>query len=139
MRLESAGLLQWPKLNADPSHCLKKIERETKEKTGHGKKKPLTLKGLSGAFLVLGIGYALTIAAFIVEVVHRYTRNRKDNTIMNIAEQNAKKRQLFVQVVVDLAAATIIIKPAPKRKKNIRAIQKAANATTVTMPVIKME
>jgi len=136
MRLESAGLLQWPKLNADPSHCLKKIERETKEKTGHGKKKSLTLKGLSGAFLVLGIGYALTIAAFIVEVVHRYTRNRKDNIIMAIAEQNAKKRQLFVQVVVDLAATTIVITPAPKREKNIRSIhQKAANATTVTMPV----
>ena len=34
--------------------------------------KPLTLKGLSGAFVVLGVGYSIAIAAFIVELVHGY-------------------------------------------------------------------
>lgn len=52
MRLEAVGLLQtWKNaFNADPYHCLDKIEKEIKEKTKNRNKIPLTLKGLSGAF-----------------------------------------------------------------------------------------
>jgi len=69
--MQSAGLLNlWLNDNTiDPTTCLKKINQEMDPKKTDDLK-PLTLKGLSGAFIILGVGYALAIAAFIVESVH---------------------------------------------------------------------
>ena len=44
--------------------CTTKIQRETNGKRRE-KAKPLTLVSLSGAFLVLGVGYFLAMAVFI--------------------------------------------------------------------------
>ena len=53
----------------------------------------MTLEGLSGAFLVLGIGYSIAIAAFIVEVVHGFMRKRNQTQIRRV---NVKpKRQII--------------------------------------------
>ena len=69
--MQAAGLLNlWLNDNAiDPTTCLKKINQEMDPKKTDDLK-PLTLKGLSGAFIILGVGYAMAIAAFIVESVH---------------------------------------------------------------------
>ena len=92
MRLETAGLLQsWKnQFIADPYHCLNKIERETNDKSMNGKKKPLTLKSLSGAFLVLGIGCAFAIAAFIAQIVHHRIKIRNSNKIKKIVVKKVK-------------------------------------------------
>ena len=78
--MDAAGLLDkrikdGMRLNHIDS-CLLKIEEETKNKNIKGGNKRLTLEGLSGAFLVLGIGYSIAIAAFIVEVVHGFMKKR---------------------------------------------------------------
>jgi hypothetical protein len=66
MKMEAAGLPGewWKQYSDDSTYCLTKIQRKIKEKSG---KKRLTVKNLSGAFIVLGIGYALAVIAFIFE------------------------------------------------------------------------
>lgn len=105
MRLEAVGLLQtWKNaFNADPYHCLDKIEKEIKEKTKNRNKIPLTLKGLSGAFLVLGIGYALAITVLIFEVAHHNLKKRKG--ILDMTAQNKMQWKLEFRVI-DLTFAT---------------------------------
>ena len=73
--------------------CLLKIEEETKNKNIKGSKKRLTLEGLSGAFLVLGIGYSIAIAAFIVEVVHGFMKKRNQTQVRRIDVK--PKRQII--------------------------------------------
>lgn len=69
--MEQAGLLrgfQNGGMNgADPNYCLRKIQQEMNVKMGKQDKKPLTLKGLSGAFVILGVGYAFAILVFLSE------------------------------------------------------------------------
>ena len=49
-----------------------------------GDLKPLTLKNLSGAIIILEVGYALGIAAFIVEVVHGRMNKKNHKKIIEI-------------------------------------------------------
>ena len=84
--MEAFGLLEKrikDALLSDAAPCLRKIEEETNNKI-KDKKKRLTLEGLSGAFLVLGIGYSIAIAAFIVEVVHGFMKKRNQTQIRHI-------------------------------------------------------
>ena len=72
MRMQQEGLLRGFQTGfntADPTYCLRKIQQEQMNvKTGkHDQNKPLTLKGLSGAFAVLGVGYALSLFVFLLE------------------------------------------------------------------------
>ena len=65
MKAESVGLFQiwWKKTTADPSQCLNEHhDQEVKVPT-------LTLGHLSGAFVVLGFGYALAFLAFMFELI----------------------------------------------------------------------
>ena len=83
-RLDAAGLLgklQTDGIQKDAADCIHKIDQEISNSKIKGEKKRLTLEGLSGAFLVLGVGYSVAIAAFIVEVVHGYMRKREQNRI----------------------------------------------------------
>jgi len=68
----------------DSTFCLKKMEQDmiSKKKKAHSLK-PLNLKSLSGAFIVLGVGCSIAFAAFIAELlVHRNTKqNRKNATV----------------------------------------------------------
>ena len=80
MSMEAAGLFdvwlnQW---NADPVYCLNKIEKEINtKKAKKDDKKRLTLKGLSGSFTILGIGWVASTTVFIFEVYKRKRiRNR---------------------------------------------------------------
>ena len=80
MRIDESGLAKYWLGQVEAGlthHCTKKIKREMDNTTGKNTKKPLTLKGLSGAFLVLGVGSSIAITAFIVELVHGYTKNIK--------------------------------------------------------------
>ena len=76
--MEGAGLLEfWLKqYSDDPTYCLTKIQRQMKEKSG---KRRLTLNNLSGAFLVLIIGYVLSIIAFILEQCIACWQHRNKN------------------------------------------------------------
>ena len=72
MRMDETGLLgQWEraKLIGDAIPCLRKIQKETNDKAIKKNKKRLTLDSLSGAFLVLGVGYIISLIAFIIEIV----------------------------------------------------------------------
>ena len=67
MNAESVGLFQiwWKKTTADPTQCLNKNQdQKVKVPT-------LTLGHLSGAFVVLGVGYALSFLAFIFELIYQ--------------------------------------------------------------------
>ena len=112
--MEAAGLLElwWRTLAADPTYCFRKIEKEVDDKKTEDSKKPLTLKGLSGAFLVLGVGYSLAIAAFIFELVrgHR-AKNRtrihdEKSPKTKVANKNTKISfivpQSTVQVICEI-------------------------------------
>lgn len=65
------------------NYCLKKVEREINSRQVSHDKKSLTLKSLSGAFFILGIGYSLAIIVFIVEIfygrIKKNIRPRKVN------------------------------------------------------------
>ena len=70
--MDETGLLgQWEraKLIGDAIPCLRKIQKETNDKAIKKNKKRLTLDSLSGAFLVLGVGYIISLIAFIIEIV----------------------------------------------------------------------
>lgn len=72
MRVEAGGLIKlWQKKEeGDPlRRCLKNDNFREQNRNGQDdNKKSLTLKGLSGAFIVLGFGYSLGIAVFIIEM-----------------------------------------------------------------------
>ena len=89
MRMEAAGLpgVWWKQFSADPNHCLTKIQRQMKEKSG---KKRLTLNSLSGAFLVLIIGCIISIATFTLQHC-RYAKQTK-----RITNQNANNKQIIL-------------------------------------------
>ena len=95
-RIDAFGLLyKWQAdgIQKDAAPCLRKIDEETSNTRIKGdNKKGLTLEGLSGAFLVLGIGYSLAIAAFIVELVHGFMRKR--NQLIRNRAQPAVKIEL---------------------------------------------
>lgn len=80
MRMEAAGLLElWWRIHAaDPTYCFRKIEKEIDDKKTEDSKKPLTLKGLSGAFLVIGFGYSLAIATFFVELAQNHQAKKRN-------------------------------------------------------------
>ena len=82
MRMEASGLLNfWLKQATRGRHeyCLKK-DHSKRSNSGRRNedKKSLTMKGLSGAFVVLGVGYSLAVLIFIIENCHkRILNNRK--------------------------------------------------------------
>lgn len=88
MRIREIGFseLWWKQVVDDPEYCLRKIDQQSNPKTNNDKKR-LTLKGLSGAFLVLGVGSSLAIAAFMVEVVHGYMKKNRNNAACVITTQ----------------------------------------------------
>ena len=79
MSLESIGLIAWwNKRNyPPPDRCLNWIPP--------AKVSQLTLRGLSGAFLVLGVGYALAVSVFIIERLMQWRKEWKHNALL-IAE-----------------------------------------------------
>ena len=80
--MEAAGLIDnlINHFNNDDS-CLKKIDREISSKKVGNEKKSLTLKSLSGAFVILGIGYGLAILTFIIENCYSHIKkNTKCHT-----------------------------------------------------------
>ena len=76
MTLESVGLIAWwNKRNyPPPDRCLKWIPPE--------KVSRLTLRGLSGSFLILGIGYALAFVVFILERANYWRNGWKRNSML---------------------------------------------------------
>ena len=70
--MEAGGFINvwWKQFSSDPTRCLSMIQQEMKSSligSGGGTKKRLTLNGLSGAFIVLLVGYVLGICTFVVE------------------------------------------------------------------------
>ena len=78
--MEASGLLKfWQKQAGRDSlrRCLKNSNfKGPKGNRRDDEKKPLTLKGLSGAFIILGFGYSLGIAVFIIEMCQSHIKNR---------------------------------------------------------------
>jgi len=115
MRMEAAGLLEfwWRTLAADPTYCFRKIEKEVDDKKTEDSKKPLTLKALSGAFLVLGVGYSLAIAVFIFELLrgHR-AKNRSrihdsKSPKTKVANKNTTVASIVSQSTVQVACEIV--------------------------------
>jgi hypothetical protein len=110
MRFESAGLLrefQSPPFVSNPYHCLRQINLETsatasKKGNKRDNKKPLTLKGLSGAFLILAIGYGLAILVFLMEIIgcSRFKNRKTFNQQQGVAKS---RRAIAVSNVLAIA------------------------------------
>lgn len=83
--MDSAGLLdRWErqKLIENAVPCLNKIQRETNVKIIKGDKKQLTLQGLSGSFLVLGVGYIISVLVFIIEIIWHFWQSKNRNQML---------------------------------------------------------
>ena len=107
MRMDGNGLLDyWLKqVSADPTYCFNKIQQQIINQKGNRKdKKSLTLNSLSGAFLVLGVGYALAIGAFIVEIVNGLCE-KKRSKIQAIKKSIISQQEQSVTHVVRLTTA----------------------------------
>ena len=145
MRLEAAGLLQfWKKrYEADPFYCLEKIEREIRnEKSSANEKKPLTLRGLSGAFLILGSGLAIAIAVFIVQFVHAYINKQMNDKMVEIKPKTDDgKIKEKAAATAKLPSPTIIIgNNVPVPAAPVIAPKKSINSyNTLTPAQIKTE
>jgi hypothetical protein len=113
MKMEASGVLHvllQKQIGADPTRrCLitnpsnglvKKSQNRDKDE-----KKPLTLKSLSGAFVVLEFGYSLGIAVFIVEIFYKRIQDRKlavrSKIIESIADKTVKPASNKVKVLVN--------------------------------------
>ena len=99
MQLQENGLyvFWWKDFTAKSDYCLKRIEQEKKIRDDDNKK-PLTLKGLSGAFLVLAVGYALGILIFLLEIIFSHFKIRlaeHRNAVHIIAPVEADKKESF--------------------------------------------
>jgi hypothetical protein len=77
-------------------------------------KPPMTPNGFNGACLVLGDGYALAIAVFIVEVVVHHRRNRNIRRKYVIVEVEAKSAAVVLGSAVIIINAT---KPVVEKKR----------------------
>ena len=66
--MQEAGLVHvwWKEFSADASYCLRKIDQEMNNRKDDVKK-PLTLKGLSGSFIILCSGCFASIIVFLFE------------------------------------------------------------------------
>ena len=113
-RLDAAGFLgklQTDEIQKVAVNCLRKIDQEISNTKIKGEKKRLTLEGLSGAFLVLGVGYSVAIAAFIVEVVHGYMRKREQNRIIKLKREVSRRPRLIqIKKEIKVENAAIEIK-----------------------------
>ena len=106
-------------------HCFNKIQQQINQKERKDKK-PLTLKSLSGAFLVLCIGYTLAIAAFIVETAvpgHRRIDNETKNRIVKIIN-NQRAIVDQAQLIRRVAKIAVIIQIGDHIKEKSSVINK---------------
>ena len=79
MRMEALGLtdIWWKQFSPDPTYCLTFIEQQRLNKKGRKNKTKLTLKGLSGAFIVLIAGYIMAMLVFILELVLKRLNSKR--------------------------------------------------------------
>lgn len=92
--MDETGLLpRWQQgTSVDGNYCIQKLQRTMKEQLKSGDKKRLTLKDLSGAFVLLSVGYAIGLTVFIIEIYcGRILKNRKAADGNKIPKSNANK------------------------------------------------
>ena len=103
--MDAAGLLgKWErgKLIENAVPCLRKIQQETNDKKRKDDKKRLTLEGLSGAFLVLGVGYIISVFAFIIEIVwHWRSKIRRQQQTLVVRRQPSPIKDNKVETAVE--------------------------------------
>ena len=101
MKMEEAGLIDylWRRYSvADPTPCLSDniIKAEDKKKKSEPRKR-LTLKGLSGAFVILIAGHVLAFLAFIIECsIARMRKQYRANKI-NPSVKDVESKQKDVE------------------------------------------
>ena len=119
----SAGLFEfWLKqYSDDPTYCLTKIQWQMKEKSG---KRRLTLNNLSGAFLVLFIGYVLSIIAFILELCTAWRQRRYKNE----KAVSPRKSQLHHLKPIAITVATAA------KVETSDAVSTALNVVSIVVP-----
>lgn len=114
--MQEAGLIDhWIAHNGiDSSYCLRKIDQETNGKKKEGELKRLSLNALSGAFIVLGVGTSLAIAAFIVKVVHGYFDKKRmmmarRHRAQVMAAENKRKNDQIAKPVVAATENLVVV------------------------------
>ena len=117
--MQQAGLLRGFQTGintADPTYCLRKIQQEQINiKMGkHDQNKPLILKGLSGAFAVHGVSYALSLFVFLLE--KSYSRFKKIVIIckQQLRQCKIKPKKLVVVVAIQEKPAAPTAEEPPK-------------------------
>ena len=113
MKMEGAGLIDfWTKQwSADPSYCLKKNDQllmnNNKIAARKEDKKRLTLKGLSGSFVIFAAGSTLAIAAFILEICCHKRLFRRNK----IRDQKKVDNKTKMVVMVNKGRNIHVVKP----------------------------
>ena len=97
--MEEAGLIDywWRRYSAaDPTPCLSEnLMKKEKKKNKSEPFKRLTLKGLSGAFVILVAGYILSCLAFIMECsIARMRKEYHANKIIPIEDVKSKQKDV---------------------------------------------
>ena len=108
MKMEAFGILDalWkPHSGRDPMHCLRIIQQQLhptdKIKNRYHHNSRLTLNGLSGAFVILGLGYLVSIFVFIIEHIVA----RRNKRIAKVKEPIVIKK--LVEKPMEILAGTI--------------------------------
>ena len=130
--MEGAGMLEfWLKqYSDDPTYCLTKIQRQMKEKSG---KRRLTLNNLSGAFLVLFIGYVLSIIAFILELCTAWRQRRLKNKTTLLARSKSQLHHLKPIAITVATAAKVETSDAVSTALNVVSIVVPKNSVTLDL------
>ena len=118
LRMDETGLLpRWQQgTSVDGNYCIQKIQREMNEHFKSGDKKRLTLKDLSGAFAVFGVGNAIGIAALTIEIYcGRILKNRKAAAVgIKNPKSNANKPPTESKLKSQITAGKVIQLEAPE-------------------------
>jgi len=103
MKMEEAGLIDywWRRYNAaDPTSCLSEnlIKQEDKNNKSDRRKR-LTLKGLSGAFVILIAGHILASLAFIMECsIARMTKHCSAVKVDSVKDTKTKQKDVGISI-----------------------------------------
>ena len=144
MKIEQSGLAAkwWKDYGNDPSYCLGKIKKHMKNDDRTTDKHRLSLKDLSGAFLILIVGYVVSIITFIFERLMKpsstASRERKDRRQLRKETKVVQRRNSIAagkNAIVHIPTNGVPVNQQKPRRNSIHAIEIAPPVTEVTVEI----
>ena len=130
MKIEQAGLAAkwWKDYGNDPTHCFDKIKKEMKNFDTSSVKHRLSLRDLSGAFLILLVGYVVSITTFIFErLIKPKPRPLRRQSPKPKLANPIKRRNSLDNVVLNAIRRRVNARvpppPPPQRRKSVHEVR----------------